>query len=207
VRGRAGCPVCCSLRADPSYGPRTGAKRVAAGMDKGRRAVAAPGPMAASAGGDPARALLAVGARSDGGVGDELTGLQRSPERLHHLRHLAVDEPRHPLPLTSNRPRRSSLTPDGSRRPARASIAAAARPPGLASATTDAHPIKRPGRSPQPAPTSPVLRSPREPKDRQTDTDDARSPRRPGACRSARALLPWTTNESATPARRVAPGA
>src|SRR4051794_7651292 len=37
-------------------------------------------------------------------------------------------------------------------------------PSGLASATTDAHPIKRPGRLLQPLPDDPVLRSPREPK-------------------------------------------
>src|SRR3954469_7977987 len=37
-------------------------------------------------------------------------------------------------------------------------------PSGLASATTDAHPLKRPGRLPQPGPDDPVLRSPREPK-------------------------------------------
>ena len=55
----------------------------------------------AAARGHPARALLAIGTHCHGGVSDELAALQRRPERLHHLRYLSVDEPRHPLPPRS----------------------------------------------------------------------------------------------------------
>src|SRR4051812_17071471 len=57
----------------------------------------------AAAGGHPARALLAVRAHLRSGIRDELPALQRRPERLHHLRHLAGDEPRHPPLLTRSR--------------------------------------------------------------------------------------------------------
>ena len=46
-----------------------------------------------AAGGHPARPLLAVRARRHSGVGDELAGLQRRPERLYNLGHLRVSEP------------------------------------------------------------------------------------------------------------------
>ncbi len=45
--------------------------------------------------GDPARALLAVGARLEGGIVDELAALQRGPERLNSLRNHVVSEAGH----------------------------------------------------------------------------------------------------------------
>jgi hypothetical protein len=98
----------------------------------------------ATAGGHPARALLAVGARLHGGVSDELAGLQRRPERLHHLRHLGVDEPRHPVLPTSKRRAGHRSAPATPATPRARRSAAPARPPGS--------PPRRPTRTPSSAP-------------------------------------------------------
>jgi hypothetical protein len=81
--------------------------------------------------GHPARALLAIRAHRRRGVGDECACLQRRPERLQHLGHLSVDEPRHPLSSPARTPgRNTNRARQGPATPPRASIAAPARPTG-----------------------------------------------------------------------------
>jgi hypothetical protein len=100
-----------------------------------------------AAGGDPASALLAARVGRHGGVGDELAGLHRRPERLHRLGHLGVEEPRHPLPLIET-PRKAAPAPEGPGDPPRTRTPSVASD-GLASELA----------------YSQVLRSPREPKE------------------------------------------
>jgi hypothetical protein len=92
----------------------------------------------------------------------------------------------------------ASARDDPRQRPARASIGRSGSPSGLACAPTDAHLTKRPGRTPQRLRVRPLLRSPREPKVRQTGhtswrvrTADRLRPRldrRPGSHRPTRRL-------------------
>jgi hypothetical protein len=150
--------------------PRARASAISSRSAKGQaaaREVTATARPHATAGGDPARALLAVRAGRHGGIGDELAALQRRPERLHHLGHLRVDEPRHLLPpnVARRAGQRSAHRDPGA---ARARVdRRSGSPSGLASAPTDAQLISRPGRLLCERADSRVLRSPREPKGRQ----------------------------------------
>src|SRR5215211_3004098 len=135
----------------PAQPPSDHPERVAPSATQGdllalvkRQAAALQVPAAArtnaTAGGDPAGALLAVGAGLRGRVGDELAALQRSPERLDRLSDHLVGKAGHRASLCRQREqaarRRKPAWP-----PRRAPTAAPPRPTGS--------PPRRP------APTSP----------------------------------------------------
>jgi hypothetical protein len=60
--------------------------------------IASPARAHPTIGDHPPRALLAIGPHRFGGIGDELTSLQRRPEHLHVLADHVIDEPGHQHP-------------------------------------------------------------------------------------------------------------